>query len=105
MQDWQLDAFRRVNHMPERETEQPRDGLGGLPGRHERGSAETQLLAGQADAAVAGSLDVLVPIRLAPEVQAYDHHVPGTESAHRSVADHAGLAASVFQVGECSVAG
>jgi hypothetical protein len=57
MQDWQLDAFRRVNHMPERETEQPRDVLGGLPGRHERGSAEGELLAGQADAAVADRAD------------------------------------------------
>ena len=63
MQDGQPDAFGRVNHVPERETEQPRKVFGGLTGRHERGSAQGEQLAAQADAAGPGSRDVLVPVQ------------------------------------------
>jgi hypothetical protein len=49
MQDGQLDAFGRVNREPERETEPPRNVLGGLLGRHEHRSTEGELLATEAD--------------------------------------------------------
>jgi hypothetical protein len=94
-----------VNHVPEREAEQPRHVPGGLPGGHERRGAEGEFLAAQADAAGAGRLDVLVPVGLAPEVQADQHGVPGAERAHRGVAHGAGLAPGMLQVGEGSVAG
>lgn len=49
MHDGQLDAFGGVGHVPEREAEQPRKVFGGLPGGHERRSAQDELLAAQAD--------------------------------------------------------
>ena len=101
MQDGQLDAFGRVNDVPERETEQPRQVLGRLVGRHERGSAEGELLAAQADPAAAGRHDVLIPVGPAPEVQADYRRARSTERAHRGVVRDAGLAPDVLQVGEC----
>src|SRR5450759_358289 len=105
MQDGQLDTFGCMNHVPEHETEQPGRILDALRCRDERRRAEGELLAAQAHAAGAGRLDVLVPVRLTPEVQADDHGVPSPERTHGGVAYGAGLAPGVLKIGKGGMAG
>ena len=105
MQDRQLDAFGRMNHAPDRETEQPGHTPDALRCGDERRRAESELLAAEAHAAGARRLDVLVPVRSTPEVQADDHRVPRTERAHRGVAYGAGLAPDVLKIGNRDMAG
>jgi integrase len=59
----------------------------------------------EAEAAGASRLDVAVPVRLTPEVQADEHRVLGAEGTHRGVAHNARLAPQVFQVGKRGMAG
>lgn len=97
MQDWQLDTFGRMVHVPEREAEGPRHAPDALLDGHQRRRAEGELLTAQAEAAGASRLDVAVSVRLTPEVQADDHCVPGAEGTRRGVAQSARLAPQVFR--------
>ena len=64
---------------------------GALFDRHERRGAERELLAAETHVAAAGGLDVLEPVRLAPEIQPDGYRVPGAEGAYRYVAQDADL--------------
>jgi hypothetical protein len=89
----------------ERETEQQRHVFDTLLDRDERWRAEDEQFAAYPHPASASCLDVSVPVRLAPEVQADDHGLTSTERAHGGVAHDAGLAARVLQLGKGGVTG
>jgi hypothetical protein len=105
VQDRQLDTFGCANHVPERETEQPGHVFDTLLHGDERWRAEGELFAAQAHTASASCLDVSVPVRLAPEVQADDHGLPGTERTHGGVVHDAGLAPRMLQIGKRGMTG
>jgi len=104
-QDRQLDTFGCASHVPERETERPGYVFDALLQGDERWRAEGELFAAQAHTAGASCLDVSVPVRLTPEVQADDHGLPGTERTHGGVMHGAGLAPRMLQVGERGMTG
>src|SRR5256885_2802664 len=94
-----------MDHVSERDAEEPWHFLDALFGGHKPRSAERELLVAKAHTAGAGRLDVLEPVGLTPKIQSYDHRVLSTKGAHWCVAQNTRLAPYVLQVGECGMTG